>query len=111
MERHSLSPSSSVGEHTEDNRCHLSIDTAVPPASYHDHPPTSSLSEIPQPDVTQPDISKPDIYQTDKLQPDIPKPDISQTDKLQPDILQPDMPLPPSYDDAIANNDIYVEEK
>ena len=115
MERRSLSQSSSVEEHTEDNTGHLRIEPAVPPPSYHDLPPTSSLPDLPQPYISQPDILKPNISQTDKLQPDIPKPDISQPDKIQPDKPQPDkpqpdMPLPPSYDDAIANSDIYVEE-
>ena len=100
MERRSLLQSSSDEEHTEDNTGHLSIDSAVHTPSYRDLPPTSSLSEIPQPDISQPDIPKPDISQTDKLQPDI----------TQPDIPQPVMPLPPSYDDAIANSDIYREE-
>ena len=89
--RRSLSQLLSDEEHTEDNTGHLRIDTAVPPPSYHDLPPTSSLPDLPQPDI--------------------PKPDISQTDKPQPDKPQPDMPLPPSYDEAIANSDIYVEEK
>ena len=113
MERRSLSLPSSDEEHTEDNTLpgHLPIDPAVSPPSYHNLPPTSSLSDLPQPDISQPDILKPNISQTDKLRPDIPKPDISHPDRLQPDKPQPDMPLPPSYDDAIANSDIYVEEK
>ena len=106
MERRSLSQSSSVEEHTEDNTGHLRTVPAVSPPSYHDLPPTSPLSDLPQPDISQPDIHKAGISQTDKLQPDIPKPDLSQADKLQPDMI-----LPPSYDDAIANSDIYVEEK